>query len=189
MMETAGRAVSTNKTFYEVWRPGPQFGSSRMQNQWPSHFSFNVLLILSIVADIIQASARLDGFEGEENQNLGKFRPMLASKWISSRFGHKETSETSSLHSAFDPLSSAAHRRGEYLDHVVQFLGQGSSSLPSATPIPRTKVDSMEVQTLDGDYLIHPSPFVSYLISIYYPDEIFEDLWFKSELETLFRQE
>ena len=117
--------------------------------------------------------------------HLGRRRPILASEWISSNFG-KNPKEIGSLHSALDPLSSAAHRRGAFLDNMLQMIDQ-SSEKADPEPEPRSPVVSITIPTLEGEHTVHPGPDASYLIAVYYPRADFDHLWFDAPIETFFR--
>ena len=102
-----------------------------------------------------------------ENQlyELGRRRPILASEWISSDFG-RNPEGIKSLHSALDPLSSAAHRRGAFLDNMLQMIGESPEEL-SPEPVPRTVVLPTTLPTLEGERVIFPGKDSSYLVAVY----------------------
>eukprot|EP00292_Cryptomonas_paramecium_P009547 CAMPEP_0113672490 /NCGR_PEP_ID=MMETSP0038_2-20120614/6299_1 /TAXON_ID=2898 /ORGANISM="Cryptomonas paramecium" /LENGTH=253 /DNA_ID=CAMNT_0000588779 /DNA_START=9 /DNA_END=767 /DNA_ORIENTATION=+ /assembly_acc=CAM_ASM_000170 len=111
-------------------------------------------------------------------------RPMLASEWIATDFG-KQRRESSSFLSALHPSQSLAFHRGSFVDNKMQMLGQSHG--PTAQPAPYTAVTPIEIQCLDGKYLIQADPTTSYLISIFYPRDDIRSLWFQYSLDEFLR--
>ncbi len=114
----------------------------------------------------------------------GRRRPILASEWISTDFG-RNPDALKSLHSALDPASSPAHRRGAFLDNMLQMIGESADTSPE--PSPRTPVNPITVSTLHGEHTIYPGAYASYLIAVYHPQDDYDQLWFRSPIDALFR--
>jgi hypothetical protein len=126
-----------------------------------------------------------DGLDPKSQKyRQGRRRPILASEWISTDFG-RNPDALKSLHSALDPASSAAHRRGAFLDNMLQMIGESADSSPE--PSPRTPVNPITVSTLHGEHTIYPGAYASYLIAVYHPEDDYDQLWFRSPINTLFR--